>query len=87
MNQEVELDVLIYEEDMQQINDKVIVPLEIGQLTQSIVDIALRRQKEYYDEMIDYLLEVIESEHYGLSGECYQILEKEFNYGKNKRME
>lgn len=64
MNQEVELDVLIYEEDMQQINDKVIVPSEIGQLTQSIVDIALRRQKEYYDEMIDYLLEVIESEHY-----------------------
>ena len=83
MNQEVKLDVLIYEEDMQQLNDKIVVPSEIGQLTQSIIDIALRRQKEYYDEIINYLLGVIEDEHYGLSGECYQILEKEFNYQMN----
>ena len=80
MNQEVELDVVIYEEDIQQINDKVIAPSEIGQLTQSIIDIALHRQKEYYDEIINYLLGVIEDEHYGLSGECYQILEKDFGY-------
>ena len=33
MNQEVKLDVLIYEEDMQQLNDKIVVPSEIGQLT------------------------------------------------------
>lgn len=46
MNQETKLDVLIYEEDMQQINDKVIVPSEIGQLTQSIVDIALFADKK-----------------------------------------
>lgn len=77
---DIELDVTIYEEDMEQINDKVIVPSEIGQLTQSIIDITLRRQKEYYDEIIDYLLGVIEDEHYGLSEECYQVLEKEFNY-------
>ena len=57
MNQEVELDVLIYEEDMQKINDKVIIPSEIGQLTQSIVDIALRRQKEYYQENLNYFRE------------------------------
>ena len=63
MNQETKLDVLIYEEDMQQINDKVIVPSEIGQLTQSIVDIALRRQKEYYQEIIEYLLDALEEEH------------------------
>lgn len=83
MSQEVKLDVLIYEEDMQQLNDKIIVPSEIGQLTQSIIDIALRKQKEYYDEIINYLLDVIEGEHYGLSGECYQVLEKEFNYQEN----
>lgn len=28
---DIELDVLIYEEDMQQLNDKIIVPSEIGQ--------------------------------------------------------
>ena len=83
MNQEVKLDVLIYEEDMQQLNDKIVAPSEIGQLTQSIIDIALRRQKEYYDEIINYLLDVIEEEHYGLSGERYQVLEKEFNYQEN----
>ena len=83
MNQEVKLDVLIYEEDMQQLNDKIVAPSEIGQLTQSIIDIALRRQKEYYDEIINYLLGVIEGEHYDLRGECYQVLEKEFNYQEN----
>lgn len=80
---DIKLDVLIYEEDMQQLNDKIVAPSEIGQLTQSIVDIALRRQKEYYDEIIDYLLGVIEDEHYGLSGECYEILEKDFGYGRD----
>lgn len=80
MNQEVELNVLIYEEDMQQLNDTVLAPSEIGQLTQSIIDMALRRQKEYYDEMIDYLLDVIEGEHDGLSEECYQVLEEQFGY-------
>ena len=83
MNQEVKLDVLIYEEDMQQLNDKIVAPSEIGQLTQSIIDIALRRQKEYYDEIINYLLGVIEGEHYDLSRACYQVLEKEFNYQEN----
>lgn len=68
MNQEVELDVLIYKEDMQQINDKVIVPLEIGQLTQSIVDITLRRQKEYYQEIIEYLLDALEEEYIWIQG-------------------
>lgn len=77
---DIELNVLIYEEDMQQLNDTVLAPSEIGQLTQSIIDIALRRQKEYYDEMIDYLLDVIEGEHGGLSGECYQVLEEQFGY-------
>ena len=77
---DIELNVLIYEEDMQQLNDTVIVPSEIGQLTQSIVDIALRRQKEYYDEIIDYLLEGLEEEHLGLSNVYYERLQKEFDY-------
>ena len=80
MNQETKLDVLIYEEDMQQINDKVIVPSEIGQLTQSIVDIALRRQKEYYQEIIEYLLDALEEEHMGSRAVYTRQLKKEFNY-------
>ena len=80
MNQETELDVLIYEEDIQQINDKVIVPSEIGQLTQSIVDIALRRQKEYYQEIIEYLLDVLEEEYMDSRAVYTRQLKEEFNY-------
>lgn len=80
MNQEVELDVLIYKEDMQQINNKVIVPLEIGQLTQSIVDITLRRQKEYYQEIIEYLLDALEEEHMDSRALYTKQLKEEFNY-------
>lgn len=40
---DIKLDVLIYEEDMQQLNDKVSIPSEIGQLTQAVADIAFRR--------------------------------------------
>ena len=77
---DIKLDVLIYEEDMQQLNDKIIVPSEIGQLTQSIVDIALRRQKEYYDEIIEYLLDVLEEEHIDSRTVYTKHLKEEFNY-------
>ena len=83
MNQETKLDVLIYEEDMQQINDKIIVPSEIGQLTQSIVDIALRRQKEYYQEIIEYLLDALEEEHMDSRIAYTRQLKEEFNYELN----
>lgn len=78
--QNQKLDVSIFNEDIQVLNDDVYLPAEIGVLVQSIVDIAINEQKIYYKEIIEYLLDALEEEHLGSRAFYLKELGVDFHY-------
>lgn len=71
----------IWEEDMEILKDEDIkIPNDIGALCQRLIDIYLTNKEEYYQEIIEYLLDALEEEHMDSRAIYTKQLKKEFNY-------
>lgn len=80
MNQEHRLDIDIWEEDIPILQNKIKMPDELGALIQILINNCLNKEKQYYQEIIDYLLDVLEEEHMGSRAIYEERIKSEFRY-------
>ena len=80
MNQERRLDIDIWEEDIPILQDKIKVPDNLGALIQILINNYLDEEKQYYQEIIDYLLDALEEEHMGSRTLYEERIKSEFCY-------
>ena len=80
MNQERRLDIDIWEKDIPILQDKIKAPDDLGVLIQILINNYLNEEKQYYQEIIDYLLDALEEEHIGSRAIYEERIKSEFRY-------
>lgn len=80
MNQERRLDIDIWEEDIPILQEKIKAPDDLGALIQILINNCLDEEKQYYQEIIDYLLDALEEEHMGSRIIYEEKIKSEFCY-------